>query len=44
MAIIFVAKKEHHKRKCQWETLEPGQYNKRESEVKTNKFIAIKSH
>ena len=29
MFIIFVARKEHHKRKYQWEILKPGQYNKK---------------
>ena len=31
---IFVVRKEHHKRKHQWEILKPGQNNKKESEVK----------
>ena len=34
MVIIFVARKEHLKRKYQWEKLTQGQYNKKESEVK----------
>ena len=36
MVIIFVARKEHHKRKYQREILKPGQgqYNKKEGELK----------
>ena len=36
MVIIFVTRKEHHKRKYQWGILKPGQgqYNKKEGELK----------